>query len=66
MSMLPTGPLPHDKKQKSPVQQHQAKSADIHFIMKQFEKDGVLQHVNAIKGRYEDFPNKQDSTAYLH
>ena len=56
MSMLPTGPLPNDLKQKSPTQQHQAKSADIQFIMKQFNKTGLVNHINAVQGRYEDYP----------
>lgn len=60
MSVLPTGPLPHDAAQKSPVQHHQAKSADIHNIMKKFERDGILHHVNTVKGRYADYPGEVD------
>ena len=37
------------------TQQHMAEATDINNIMKRYEKDGIIDHVNQYQGEYGDF-----------
>lgn len=42
------------------TEQHHKKSCDMHVILRQAEKTGVMQHVNAYAGQYMDLPSGVD------
>lgn len=42
------------------TEQHHKKSCDMHVILRQAEKTGVLSHVNAYGGQYMDMPSGVD------
>ena len=50
----------------STVQQQFKESTDINNIMKKYEKDGVLLHVNRYQGAYGDFTVLPDFQTAMH
>lgn len=55
--------------EKSRTQQHDAKYTDINYILKRYEKDQILEHVNQHQGEYGDFsmtPDFQESMNKLN
>lgn len=47
------------------VQKHQAADCDINNIMKRYERDGLLTHVNQYQGQYGDFTEVLDYQSAL-
>lgn len=45
------------------TQQSDQKQTDIHYIMKQFERTGVLNHLSQYEGQYGEFASMPDYTA---
>ena len=42
------------------TQQHMAESCDINWIMKRYEKDGIIEHYNQHQGDYSDYSEFPD------
>jgi len=45
------------------TEQHHKESCDIHVILRQSKRNGVIEHVNQFQGTYGDFANAPDFKA---